>query len=159
MSNLNGKHGLYLYFFKCLAWSGCVCVFVRMHSQTYACDWTWLLVSYLAQLCVCCKTLHEIFKVQWKLICWSEVSFFPSLSFYLTRSQHSCLEEGSKYHISVRWPSSGPCTTAAAQLWSSDQWDIVGDTMDHTHIVIRPSNWISHGCLDHYHGFHANWRR
>lgn len=49
--------------------------------------------------------------------------------------------------------------TAAAQRWSSDQWNTVGDTTDHTHILIRPSDWMSRGCLDHYHGFHANWTR
>lgn len=33
-----------------------VCVFVSMCNQMSVCDWTWLLASYLAHLCVCCKT-------------------------------------------------------------------------------------------------------
>lgn len=40
------------------------------------------------------------------------------------------------------------CTTAAAQRSQINQCNAAGDTQDHTHKVIRPSDWMSCGCFN-----------
>lgn len=125
---------------------GCVCIW--MYVTGHGC--------YLAHLCVCCKTPYM--KYSRSSENWSadlkSVSLPPSdqipVELPRRRILISHISEMTKFRA---------CTTAAAQRWSSDQWNTVGDTTDHTHILIRPSDWITHGCLDHYHGFHANWWR
>lgn len=146
MFRSDGKNGTY---FQCDR-AVCVCVCVCKHVQSDVCVRLDMVVGQLFSPSVCLlqDSSHEIFKVQWKLICRSEVCFSLSLSLsdQIPMELHrrgiviSHVSEMTKFRASK---------TAAAQRWSSDQWNTVGDTMDHTHTLIRPSDWISHGCLDH----------
>lgn len=65
----------------------CVCIYKQALSSAWPCVFMWLdvVVGKLFSPSVCTpkRSPHEIFKVQWKLICWSEVCF-SSLSLPLS---------------------------------------------------------------------------
>lgn len=81
---------------------------------------------------------------------------FLSLPLLQSRSPWSCTEEGLQYHVTVRWPSSGPVRLLQLSVRALDQWNTVGDRADHTHTPTKPTDWISYGRLDHCRGSHAN---
>lgn len=64
------------------------------HAESDVCVWLDVALGHLFSPSVCLlrESFHEIFKVQWKLICWPEVCPPPQL--FLTRSQWSCIQEG-----------------------------------------------------------------
>lgn len=136
-----------------------LCLFVTMRNQMFVCDWTWRWNTYAVHLCVCCK--NPSMKYSKSIENWSadlkSVSLplhppsSPPLSDQIPMELHPRRTVIS--HISgmtkFRAGTTAAAHSASAQINGillSGGWEC---TMDHTHTLIRPSDWISHGRLDH----------
>lgn len=138
-------------------------LFICDHAESDVCVWLDVALGHLFSPSVCLlhESFHEIFKVQCKLICWPEVCFLPQpppppphpssppLSDQIPMELHPRRTVIS--HISGMTKFRAGTTAASHSAGAQINGILLSGegTMDHTHTLIRPSDWISHGRLDH----------
>lgn len=102
---------------------------------------------YSAHLCLLQDSFHvHQSPVKIDLQIWS---LFLSLPLSRTRSLWSCIEEGLEYHVTVRWPSSGPVWLLQLGARAPINGILPGIQRNTPTALMRPADWISHGFLDH----------
>lgn len=139
----------------------CVCLFVGpcLEACTIQCMFVtghgcWPLIYLICVSAARLPTWNIQGPVKIDLLIWSLFLALSLSSLSLRPDPHGA---ASKKDANITYQLDDQVQGLHCCCWSSDQWNTAGDTSDHTHTLIRGSDWISHGCLDHYNGFHANW--